>query len=294
MKNIIGKITEIYDKKYKTLLIFPLIMFILSIAVIGGLYIKTGDFFYKGVSLKGGTTITAQTNETVDVDQLKALLIKETGEDVVVRELSTTGTQLGIIVETTAQIPDKTVEIIKQNVKVSTINTETTGPSLGASFFKEAVIAVLIAFVFMAIVILIYFRNPVTSSYIVLCGLCDILFAWAMTIVLGVKVSTAGIAAMLMLIGYSVDTDILLTTRVLKREGDIFEKVKGALSTGTTMTFAALAATGIAYLTMPSDVLRQIMLVLFWGLVADLWNTWITNVGLLRLYVEKKNKNVRT
>ncbi len=57
------------------------------------------------------------------------------------------------------------------------------------------------------------------------------------------------------------------------------------------MTFAALAATGIAYLTMPSDVLRQIMLVLFCGLVADLWNTWITNVGLLRWYLEKK-KNV--
>jgi preprotein translocase subunit SecF len=293
MKKILAKLSEIYDKRYKELLIFPLVMLILSLAVIGGLYIKTGDFFYKGVSLKGGTTITVQANETVDVGQLKLLLIRETGEDVVVRELSRAGTQLGVIVETTAQDSSRTVELLKQNVHATTINTETTGPSLGESFFREAIIAVLVAFVFMGIVVFAYFRNPVTSSYIILCGLCDILFAWAMTIVLGVKVSTAGIAAMLMLIGYSVDTDILLTTRVMKREGEIFEKIKGALSTGTTMTFAAMAATGIAYLTMPSDVLKQIMMILFFGLVADLWNTWITNVGLLRMYLEKK-KNVRT
>ena len=35
---------------------------------------------------------------------------------------------------------------------------------------------------------------------------------------LGIEISAAGIAAFLMLIGYSVDTDILLTSRALKRK----------------------------------------------------------------------------
>lgn len=285
------KIIEFYNKHYRQLLIVPFVILILSIAVILGFYAKTGEFINKGVSLKGGSTIIVQTSSPVDITQIKELLIEQTGEDVVVRELSTAGTQLGMIVETTAQDPEQTVSLIKENAEVTTINTETTGPSLGASFFRQAIIAVIVAFIFMAIVVFIYFRNPVPSSYIILAAVSDILFAWAMTILLGVKVSTAGIAAMLMLIGYSVDTDILLTTRVLKREGEIFEKIKGAFSTGMTMTFAAIAATGIAYLTMPSEVLKQIMLVLFLGLIADLWNTWLQNASLLRIYVEKK-KNV--
>ena len=104
------------------------------------------------------------------------------------------------------------------------------------------------------------------------------------------KLSTAGVAALLMLLGYSVDTDILLTTRVLKRHGNLSEKIFGAMGTGSIMTFTALAATGVAYLATPSEVLKQIMLILFLGLVADLWNTWLLNAGLLKMYVERKNR----
>ena len=45
-----------------------------------------------------------------------------------------------------------------------------------------------------------------------------------------------------MLIGYSVDSDILLTTRVLKRQGKLNDKLAGAFHTGIIMTSTTLAA----------------------------------------------------
>ena len=153
-------------------------------------------------------------------------------------------------------------------------------------------IAIAIAFVLMSIVVFIYFRQLMPSSYIILCAFSDIIFPWAILILFHIKLSTAGVAAFLMLTGYSVDTDILLTTRVLKREGTIFKKIVDAFKTGSIMTLAAMAATGIAYFATPSETLKQIMMILFIGLCADLWNTWIQNAGLLRWWLESKQKKV--
>jgi len=117
----------------------------------------------------------------------------------------------------------------------------------------------------------------------------------AMTIavidIFGIKIETAGIAALLMLIGYSVDTDILLTTRVLKRtEGTLMDRILGAMKTGMTMTITAIAAVLVAYIFTQSETLRQIMLILMIGLFFDMFNTWIQNTGILMLYVQHKSK----
>ncbi len=94
-----------------------------------------------------------------------------------------------------------------------------------------------------------------------------------------------------MLIGYSVDTDILLTIRVLKRkEGSVDERVKSSIKTGVTQTAIAILAMAIGFFMAQSDIIRQIMLILIVGLSADLIFTWIMNVGLLRYYLEQKEK----
>jgi preprotein translocase subunit SecF len=108
---------------------------------------------------------------------------------------------------------------------------------------------------------------------------------------MGVKISTAGIAAFLMLIGYSVDTDILLTIRVLKRkEGTVNERIISSIKTGMTMTITAIASTLVVLIFSRSEVLTQIMLILFIGLMADLVNTWIQNVAILKWYLERKHE----
>jgi preprotein translocase subunit SecF len=325
-----------YEKYYKKLLIIPFLLLILAISQIVIQTITTGDFINKGVSLKGGVTVTIP--EITDINKLQSDL-KETFKkaDISVRELSSAGTQIGVIIDASDIKGEELInELVKLGFKKGDLGIEETGASLGESFFKETFRAIIIAFVFMGLVVFLYFSENLKSKFIVgilsliiaslvffidnlifnllavllgialvyfylkhsipsiaviLAAFSDIIVTLAIVNLFGIKLSTAGIAAFLMLIGYSVDTDILLSTRVLKRkEKSIFERIMGAMKTGLTMNGTTLVAVIIALFITDSYVIRQIMIILLIGLFVDIINTWIQNAGILRLYLEKKFK----
>ncbi len=112
----------------------------------------------------------------------------------------------------------------------------------------QAVIAVIIAFIGMAATVFIIFRNPVPSAAIVMAAFSDIVVAMALMNVFGVELTFGTLAALLMLIGYSVDTDILLTTKVLGERKYIDKKIASCRATGLTMTGAAIVAFIVLYL----------------------------------------------
>jgi preprotein translocase subunit SecF len=153
------------------------------------------------------------------------------------------------------------------------------------------------------VVVFAVFRQPIVSGIVVLCALSDIMIAAASMNLTGVKLSLGTVAALLMLIGYSVDTDILLSLRVLKRKGTVEEKIKGAMGTGLMMTGTSIAAvlalflvSNLLYRFVPSftrmDIIADISTVLIFGLLADIFNTWITNAQALRWYVNRPKKAV--
>ena len=149
--------------------------------------------------------------------------------------------------------------------------------------------AVLFAFLFMALVVFITFRLFVPSFAIVLCAFSDIVTTLAIVDLIGLRIGTSGIAAFLMLIGYSIDTDILLTTRVLKRkEGMVIERFKGAFKTGLTLSVATIVALFFAFIFTNSIVLKQIFLIIVIGLICDIFYTWIQNGCMLYWYAMKK------
>ena len=56
------------------------------------------------------------------------------------------------------------------------------------------------------------------------------------------------------------------------------------------MNITTMVAITVAMILAHSDVIKQIMIILLIGLFVDIMNTWIQNVGILRLYLEKKTK----
>ena len=68
------------------------------------------------------------------------------------------------------------------------------------------------------------------------------------------------------------------------------ERVYGAIRTGMTMTLTTLAALVVSLFFVQSEVIKQIMIILLIGLIVDMIMTWIMNVGILRLYLEKKEQ----
>lgn len=293
MKN---KLLEIYDKQYKKLLIIPFILLVLALGVIGFTYISTGDFVNKGISLKGGSTITI--SKSVNVVDLETYLKQQFPRgDISVRSLTSAGKVIGVAIDSDAQ--DNTeIKVMtdaletKLNLQKADYGVEVMGSSLGKSFFIQTLYALIIAFILMGLVIFAYFRTIAPSLAVMLAAFSDIVITLAIFNLTGMKLGTAGIAAFLMLIGYSVDTDVLLSTRVLKRkEGTVMDRILGSMKTGLTMSITTFTAVVIGLIFVKSEIIKQIMVILLIGLIVDVIMTYIQNVGILRLYLEKKRKN---
>ena len=94
----------------------------------------------------------------------------------------------------------------------------------------------------MALLVFALFRIFVPSIAVIASAFSDIVVPLALMDLFGIKLSLGTVAALLMLIGYSVDSDILLNNHVLRRRGDFYESTYRARRTGVTMTLTSIAA----------------------------------------------------
>ena len=300
-QKLIHKIKDFYEKKYKPLFIITIAMLLIAMFLIGYKYSTEGDFINRDVSLKGGISFTIPIEKDVDHLALRDFLkSKYPNNDVFVKSFRQSAESFGLIVDIDLKESNEAVisevvghisSFISSEIKQGQYSYEFIDSSLGESFFRQTFIALGIAFLFMGIVVFFYFRTLVPSIAVITAAFSDIIVTLAIVNLLGIRIGTAGLSAFLMLIGYSVNTDILLTTRVLKRkETTEMERIYSSIKTGFMTAGTTMAVVTVGLLVTDSEVIRQIMIILFIGLIVDMLNTWIQNVGLLRWYLEKKNE----
>jgi preprotein translocase subunit SecF len=287
-----SKFAKFYDKSMHWMMIIPIILIVLAIGVIVHNVVTTGSIIDRGISLTGGQIITITepgfNPELVE----KALKDQFPGSEISVRILTDLGKDQGIIIEAENEVPLKDIlNTLKQwapDVE-SKYSVETMGATLSQGFFAQVGLAILLAFAFMSIVVFFLFKTPAPSLAVITCAFSDMVFTIGMINIFHIKLSTAGVAALLMLIGYSVDTDILLTTRLIRSgKGDYLERTMQAMKTGLTMTAAIIMTCVVGLIFAQSDVLRQIFTILLFGAIADIIFTYITNAHLLWWWMEKK------
>lgn len=166
------------------------------------------------------------------------------------------------------------------------------GTSLGQAFWQNAINVIIAAIILITIVIFVFFREIVPSAAIIIAALIDILAALGGMSLFGIPLSLSTIPALLMLVGYSIDTDILLTTRLLKKRGENPAiRALDSMKTGLTMTSTTLVAVFVmlvlAYYAQIT-IIFEIAAVLFFGLIGDLISTWLLNAPILLWYAERK------
>lgn len=169
---------------------------------------------------------------------------------------------------------------------------------LGAQLKEEMIFAFLTAVILISIVIFIAYRILIPAMAILAAGLTDVLFAAGSMSIFGIELNLTTLLALVMLLGYSVDTDVLLTTRILKRKTSVNETIDGTMKTGLTMTFTAIGAALtmliVSNLITPKIiVLSELSTVILCGLFMDIFSTWLMNTGILKWYVERKPKRMR-
>ncbi len=175
-----------------------------------------------------------------------------------------------------------------------TIGSIEIGASLGKEFWETSQRALLVAFVLIAGIVFILFREIVPSIAVIQAAVFDVLMALAGMAFFGIPLSLPTIAALLMLLGHSVDTDILITDRILKRKQKTpAERAFGAMKTGLTMTGTLLIVLFVlvtfSYFNQML-VLFQISAVMMFGLLADIPSTYLTNAVMVNWWAERKNK----
>ncbi len=296
-RQLAQKIDKFQKKHYKKLVFVPAIFAIIGLLLIFGQYQRTGDFFYKGISLKGGTTVTIQTNQEIQISELENVLRNQfPDEEFLVRVLRDQGQVSELTVETTLvdQTANDILPLIEEQLSIeldsNDYSIQTIGASLSKSFFNQIIRILGLAFLLMAIVVFIYFKSFVPSIAVVLSSIFDMIITLAIINQIGVRMSTAGIAAFLMLMDYSIDMNSMLIANVLQRDTgtSVFGAIKKAFGTGITMTAAGIGAMLSAYFVTTSVIIKQIMLILVIGLVVDAITTWVQNASLMRWYTQNE------
>jgi preprotein translocase subunit SecF len=265
------------------------VILILSVGFLIYNFSQTGEWFQRSIDLKGGTLLSIKTDSPQDLDLITTRLSQQFGQ-VSVRELrSFSGFGLNVQVEAGTDVEEVKSSLENLGIDTSEISIETIGPSLGESFWIQAQISLVVAFILMGIIVFVIFRTLVPSIAVILAVVSDIIVTLSLMQVLSIELSLASLAAILMLIGYSIDTNILLTTRVIRvREDPLASRTWGAFKTGMTMTLTTMGVLAAVVLSTTSPVLFAIASVLFLGLMIDIINTWLMNATTIRWYAEKR------
>lgn len=304
MTSLTENFKSAYRKHYKRFFIIPAIAVLFCVGVLLSNFVRTGELVAMGIDLKGGVVVTvplpgagidanAVQNSLRSVPGLEAAKVARI-DSLSGGKQSLSALQFEIAGNSTAASEfsseaKRALESLGAATDESSYDVKTVEPAIAGAILVSTYLAVLTGFALLGVVIFLIFRNKFVIATVLSCIFLDFLGALAVMDLFGISLSPLAIASLLMLIGFSIDSDILITTAVLKnKEGAPVDRAFFAMRTGITMVLAAAASLSSLYFLSGAAVIRDMTLILLGGLAFDLIHTWFTNLGVLLLMAEKK------
>lgn len=187
---------------------------------------------------------------------------------------------------------DQIIGGVKEIISVESYSLEQVSPTLSALFIEKvfgiAVWSILLAF----IMIIAIFRTPLPTLIVMSGAVADVIIILGGMGLFGIPLTLASFAAILMIVGLSLDTDMMLTIKTLKhKEGTPRERAYDAFKTGfamTTTTISAFAILLMLGIVTKISVYYQIGAIGVIGLTGDLIATWCLNGVLALWFMEGK------
>jgi preprotein translocase subunit SecF len=270
----------------------PLIVLGVALLVISVYYLLHGTPAPLGFDFTGGTEIRVAATDTGQAGVREAFASRVDTEIEAVRPVR--GSDEYIVTFLTQGSQElEAIRAASDAAGFDRVAESTRSPAFGSTNTQNAIFGLAVAFVGMSLLVFVLFRTFVPSIAVVVSAFSDIVIPigivdlLALTGLIEIKMTLGTVAALLMLIGYSVDSDILLNNHILRRRGGFYESTYRAMQTGVTMTLTSIVAMivmTIVALVFAIDLLPDIGLILVLGLSADLLNTYMLNLSLLRWY----------
>ncbi|MEF8827104.1 MAG: protein translocase subunit SecF [Halapricum sp.] len=276
-----------YDRySNRQLAVPPLIVLGIAILMLALHYLVHGTPVPLGFDFTGGTELRIATDASRDTIRqafdtpVNTIRPVEGGEEFIVTFLQDGSSQ-------------QSIADSARSAGFDVLRTDTRSAAFGGANQRNALLGLAVAFVGMSLFVFAIFRTFVPSIAVVISAFSDIMVPMGLVALLSllgiaeINLTLGTVAALLMLIGYSVDSDILLNNHILRRRGGFYESTYNAMQTGVTMTLTSIAAMIVmtivaTFLAIP--LLPDIGLILVFGLATDLMNTYMLNLSLLRWY----------
>ena len=253
----------------------------------------------------GGTSTTVEFKEDYTLEQLdsevKPVVMDITG-DANVSLQKVVGNNQVIIKTRTLNVEERLAltDAMGKNfdVESSSITTDNISATVGSEMRKAAMIAVLVAVVLMLLYIFIRFKDIRFASAAVIALLHDVLITLTAYALLRVSVGNSFIAVMLTILGYSINSTIVIFDRIrekmstMQSETDLMDIVNTSINQTLTRSIytnlTTLASILVLYIVGVASI-KEFTLPMMVGIVAGayssvfitgaLWFTMRTKLG---------------
>ena len=186
---------------------------------------------------------------------------------------------------------EKLASALSELVAYESAQFNEVSASLSEKFLEKATGVVVYSTIFVSIVVFLIFRTFIPSLAVLIGAAADVLIALGAMGLFGIPLTLASFAALLMLVGFSLDTDVLLTMRAIKRkEGTARGRAYDAMKTGMTMSMALLLSFICLFILASVTHINtyyEISAVAIAGLLGDVVATWLLNAVIVLAYVER-------
>ena len=283
-----------FNKYYNQFNILSLSLVIISLLL---LLFKGLNF---GIDFKGGTLIELRSTDTkINVSSLRDNLSQMDLGDISVKNF---GNENDFLVKFENNKNKNILEEIKINLDKSFGNNfnfrrvENVGPKVSAELLRSGVIAISVALGLMLIYIWIRFEWQFSLGAI-MALFHDVIVTLGLFSLLGLEINLSIIAAVLTIVGYSMNDTVVIFDRVrenLRKYSDIkiFELTNISINETLSRTLITSITTLLALLSIfffGGEVLKGFSLAMIFGVIFGTYSSiYIANTVLVRLNVSQK------
>ena len=257
--------------------------------------------FNYGIDFAGGISLEIRTKNIPEIAKMRTLLAEEKIGEVVLQNF---GTENNVSIKVAAQQNldfDKIIEIIKNKLdktfpgEIEYRQIDFVGPQIGAQIVWSGLQAIILAF--LAIMLYVWFRFEWQFGVgVVLSLIHDTIICLGFTSYFSLDFNLSTIAAILTVIGYSVNDSVVIYDRIRenfrkytkKSTAEIINVSINETLSRTTLTVLTTLLANLALIIFGGEALRSFSLVVFVGIIVGTYSSIFVSAPILTLFNLKK------
>ncbi len=193
-------------------------------------YAQGNGFFEYDIQFVGGTSIEANLGQSFENSEIEAIVSEVSGEKGQIQKVGSEGQTVSIKTKTLED--DKVLELKnrlceKYGVELKDINDNTVGATISGEMQEKAVMAVGVSCLAMLIYVSLRFRDLKIGASCIIALLHDALVVLACYAVFRIPLNNSFIAAVLTVLGYSINASIVIFDRLRENKRKMITKDSG-------------------------------------------------------------------